>query len=242
MFVLGSINNQYSNFLTDRCVRLKMLFTTHSQLPCRFTFSEMINQFLQSMLKRFSLLPVIIMLILLMFGGCQNEAIDDFSDISFELTNQNGETVLFPDDFEGAPLVLGFIYTNCPDICSFITANVQNVYQQMGNPGDVQFALITFDPGRDTPEVLKKYAQSFEMDHEPFQFLTADSSTIASFMDRMSVRTQESYSKELDNGERMYFLNHSDKILLIDEDSRLIFDYGGSMTSPELIIEDLQKL
>lgn len=174
--------------------------------------------------------------------GCKNEAIDDFSDTSFELTNQNGETVLFPDDFEGAPLVLGFIYTNCPDICSFITANVQNIYQQMDNPGDVQFALVTFDPERDTPEVLKKYAQSFEMDHEPFQFLTADSSTIASFMDRMSVRTQESYSKELDNGERMYFLNHSDKILLIDGDSRLIFDYGGSMTSPELIIEDLQKL
>lgn len=192
--------------------------------------------------EKYSPLPVLTLLSLLLFVGCRNEARDDFSDTSFELTNQNGETVHFPDDFEGAPLVMGFVYTNCPDICSFITANIRNVYRQMENPGDVQFALVTFDPERDTPEVLKKYAQSFEMDREPFQFLTADSSTISSFMDRVSVRTQESYSKELENGKRMYFLNHSDKILLIDEDSRLIFDYGGSMTSPELIIEDLQKL
>ncbi|NBC05061.1 MAG: SCO family protein, partial [Bacteroidetes bacterium] len=154
----------------------------------------------------------------------------------------NGEEVTFPDDFEGAPLVMGFIYTNCPDICSFITANVHDVYQQMENSGDVQFALVTFDPQRDSPEVLKKYAQAFEMDHEPFQFLTADSSTIASFMDRVSVRTQESYSEESEDGERMYFLNHSDKILLINENSELIFDYGGSMTPVNIIIEDLNKL
>ncbi len=192
--------------------------------------------------ERYSPIPVLILLILFLFAGCRNNAIDDFSDTSFELINQNGETVHFPDDFEGAPMVMGFIYTNCPDICSFITANVRNVYRQMENPDNVQFILVTFDPQRDTPEVLKKYAQSFEMDQEPFQFLTADSSTIASFMERMSVRTQESYSEELDNGDRIYFLNHSDKILLIDEDSRLIFDYGGSMTSPNLIIEDLQKL
>lgn len=174
--------------------------------------------------------------------GCGNETLDDFSDSSFELTNQNGETVTFPDDFEGAPLVMGFIYTNCPDICSFITANVRDVYREMENPGDVQFALVTFDPQRDTPDVLKKYAQSFEMDHEPFQFLTADSSTIGSFMDRMGVRTQESYSEEMENGERMYFINHSDKILLINEDSELVFDYGGSMTPVGIIIEDLNKL
>ena len=194
------------------------------------------------MVTRFFSFSSILFLILILTAGCANNSIDDFSNTNFELVNQNGEAVHFPDDFEGAPIVMGFIYTHCPDICSFITANVQNVYKQMEEPGNVQFVLITFDPKRDTPEVLKKYAQSFEMDHEPFQFLTADSSTIASFMDRVSVRVNESYSKDLENGERMYFLNHSDKILLIDEDSRLIFDYGGSMTSPKLIIEDIQKL
>lgn len=186
--------------------------------------------------------PIILSFLFLSIIGCGNDTLDDYSDSSFELTNQNGETVTFPDDFEGAPLVLGFIYTNCPDICSFITANVRGVYRGMENPGDVQFALVTFDPQRDTPDVLKSYAQSFEMDKEPFQFLTADSSTISSLMDRVNVRTNESYAQENENGEQMYFINHSDKILLINEDSELVFDYGGSMTEPKLIIEDLNKL
>lgn len=199
-------------------------------------------QLLFSISMRRLYLSLISLFLFVFMIGCGSNAMDDYSDSSFELTNQNGETVTFPDDFEGAPLVMGFIYTNCPDICSFITANVRGVYRGMENPGDVQFALVTFDPQRDTPEVLKSYAQSFEMDKEPFQFLTADSSTIASFMDRVNVRTNESYSQESENGERMYFINHSDKILLINEDSELIFDYGGSMTKPQLIIEDLNKL
>ena len=178
----------------------------------------------------------------LLLSACGSPALDDYSDVSYELTDQNGETVIFPDDYQGSPLVIGFIYTNCPDICSFITANVGKVHEEMSNPGDTKFVLVTFDPERDTPEVLKSYAQAFGMDREPFQFLTGDPETIDDFMKRVSVRTQESYSKELDDGDRMYFLNHSDKILLINENSELIFDYGGSMTPVNIITEDLNKL
>jgi len=137
---------------------------------------------------------------------------------------------------------MGFIYTNCPDICSFITANVKKVYEELDDPADTQFILVTFDPERDTPDVLKNYAQSFDMDREPFHFLTGSPDLIEQFMERVSVRIQESYSKETEEGERLYFLNHSDKILLINENSELIFDYGGSMTPVNIITEDLEKL
>jgi protein SCO1/2 len=184
----------------------------------------------------------IITALTLLLSSCGSPALDDYSDVRYELTDQNGETVIFPDDYQGSPLVIGFIYTNCPDICSFITANVGKVHEEMSNPGDTKFVLVTFDPERDTPEVLKSYAQAFDMDREPFQFLTGDPETIDDFMKRVSVRTQESYSRELDDGDRMYFLNHSDKILLINENSELIFDYGGSMTPVNIITEDLNKL
>jgi protein SCO1/2 len=181
-------------------------------------------------------------LLLLMIYGCNSPAMDDYSRESFELIDQNGETVIFPGDFEGSPLIVGFIYTNCPDICSFITANVGSVYEEIEDPGDTQFVLITFDPQRDTPEVLKDYAQAFDMDREPFHFLTGDPQTIEALMERVSVRIQESYSRDLENGERLYFINHSDKILLINQNSELIFDYGGSMTPIPIIVEDLNKL
>ncbi len=194
------------------------------------------------MLKFFLKISTVYLLTMLLLTSCGSPALDDYSDSEFELINQNGDPVIFPDDFEGAPLVIGFIYTNCPDICSFITANVKKVYDELEDPGETQFVLVTFDPERDTPDVLKQYANAFDMDREPFQFLTADPETIDEFMQRVSVRTQESYSRDVENGERMYFINHSDKILLIDDNSRLIFDYGGSMTPVNIIVEDLNKL
>lgn len=192
--------------------------------------------------NRFSFIVGTILLSVLLFTSCSDPALDDYSDVSYELINQNGETVRFPDNFQGDPLVVGFIYTNCPDICSFITANVKKIHDEMDDPGKTQFVLITFDPARDTPEVLRDYAQAFDMNTSPFHFLTGDEQVVNDLMTRFGVRTQESYSKDLENGERLYFINHSDKILLINEQSELIFDYGGSMTPPSIIIEDLEKL
>jgi len=185
-------------------------------------------------------IPVLTLFILL--TSCSSPALDDYSNVQFDLVDQNGSLVTFPDDFRGAPVVMGFIYTHCPDICSFITANVSKVHNEMSDPGNTQFILVTFDPNRDTPDVLKGYADAFDMDREPFQFLTGEPEVIDQLMRRVGVRTQESYSREVEDNERIYFLNHSDKILLIDGQSRLIFDYGGSMTPPKIIIEDLEKL
>jgi len=105
-----------------------------------------------------------------------------------------------------------------------------------------QFVLITFDPERDTQEVLKKYAQAFEMDRPPFRFLTGEPEQIRALMERVSVRTSVTDERELEGGETIYFLSHSDKILLIDQESRLVFDYGGSMTPVRIMAEDLKKL
>lgn len=174
--------------------------------------------------------------------GCNDDRLDDYSNDSFELVNQNGEPVTFPGDFKGSPLVVGFIYTNCPDICSFITANVQKVYNEIEGSGNTQYVMITFDPERDSPDVLKNYASAFDMDREPFHFLTGDIETIDALMSRVSVRSAVSDERILEDGERLYFLNHSDKILLIDERSRLVFDYGGSMTPVNIIVEDLAEI
>lgn len=179
---------------------------------------------------------------LLSLQSCGSERLDDYSDDSFSLINQDGENVTFPDDFEGAPLVVGFIYTNCPDICSFITSNVKKIYNAGSYPEGTQFVLITFDPERDRPDVLKSYAGAFDMDRAPFQFLTGSSNEIERLMGRVSVRKEISREQETEAGESVYFLSHSDKILLIDSQSRLVFDYGGSMTPVDIVAEDLSKL
>lgn len=178
----------------------------------------------------------------LILAGCGSETYEDLSDTSFNLVDQNGEEVIFPDDFRGKPLVLGFIYTHCPDICSLITANFYKTWVELNKPDEIQFVIATFDPERDTPDVLKDYAADFRMDRPPFRFLTGSKEEVAALMERMRVRNQVSDTRETDDGEEMYFLDHSDKILLIDQNSRLVMDYGGSMTPTHIIIEDLEKL
>ncbi|MGM0506149.1 MAG: SCO family protein [Bacteroidota bacterium] len=185
-----------------------------------------------------------LLLIFLVIGlaGCGPDRMDDYSDLSVELVNQNGETVRFPDDFRNKPIMIGFIYTHCPDICSFITANLYKTWQELEETEEAHFLLITFDPERDTPEVLASYAEAFDMNQPPFQFLTGSPETIDSLMERFDVRQQVSYTTETEEGEELYFLNHTDKVLLIDEESRLVTDYGGSMTPVHIFTTDLENL
>ena len=51
---------------------------------------------------------------------------------------------------------------------------ILKVQKEFNNPDDIQFLGITFDPKRDTPEVLKNYKGLFNLD-DNFDFLTADS-------------------------------------------------------------------
>lgn len=180
-----------------------------------------------------------ISLIALLFISCGNpDALDNFGKKKYTFVNQDNEEVVFPDDYKGKYVVMGFLYTNCPDVCPLITQNMQKMQKELNNPDDIQFVGVTFDPQRDTPEVLKYYKDAFKLD-DNFNFLTGDTTTVNKFMEMVRVRSQVSYSKEAEWGEEIYFLNHSDKIMVINPESELIFEYGGSMTRPGMIVEDI---
>ena len=187
--------------------------------------------------------PVILSVFMLAFIACNSgpKIIDDLSDKSFEVLHQNGETVIFPDDYEGKYVVVGFIYTNCPDICPLVTQNLIKVQKEFNDPDDIQFLGITFDPKRDTPEVLKNYKELFNLDRN-FDFITADSTTISELMDSVRVRSQVSFTQVREDDKEVYFMNHSDKIMVLDKKGRVIFEYGGSMTPVNYIVEDIQSV
>lgn len=180
----------------------------------------------------------------LLFLSCQTgpKVIDDLGDRSFQLVDQDSVAVTFPDDYQGRFVVLGFIYTNCPDVCPLITQNMIKIQKELHSPDDVQFIGITFDPERDTPSVLRKYKDTFKLGKN-FDFLTGDPSVISEVMDSVRVRSQVSLTTTTDNGKEIYFMNHSDKIMVLDKKSRVIIEYGGSMPGiPNLIVEDFQTL
>jgi protein SCO1/2 len=91
------------------------------------------------------------------------------------LTNQDGEQVRLWDDLlKDKIVVVELIYTHCQFTCPLETARLAQVQRILGDRvgKDVFFISITLDPRRDTPEVLKAYAEKFHVG-PGWQFVTA---------------------------------------------------------------------
>jgi protein SCO1/2 len=87
---------------------------------------------------------------------------DYFPDVL--LTTQDGKSVRFYDDLLKDKIVaVDLIYTHCQFSCPLETARLAQVQRLLGDRvgRDIHFYSITLDPARDTPEVLKAYADKF---------------------------------------------------------------------------------
>ena len=80
----------------------------------------------------------------------------------FRLTDHTGKPRSLAD-FKGKIVVLFFGYTQCPDVCPTTLTELSQVKQLLGADADkLQVLLVTVDPQRDTPEVLKAYMANFD--------------------------------------------------------------------------------
>lgn len=80
---------------------------------------------------------------------------------AFELTNRDGRTVSLAD-LAGRPWVADFIFTRCPASCPVMSMRLATFNQEL--PDDLDLHLVSFsvDPEHDTPQVLQRYAESFD--------------------------------------------------------------------------------
>lgn len=81
-----------------------------------------------------------------------------------ELITQDGKKVRFYDDLiRGKIVVIDFIYTHCVDACPLETARLAQVQKMLGDAvgKEIFFYSISIDPKRDTPAVLKAYAEKY---------------------------------------------------------------------------------
>lgn len=63
-------------------------------------------------------------------------------------------------EFEGKYMLMTFIYTACSTVCPQLEMNVKEIYEQIPDEyvgEELMFLSISFDPDRDTPEVLDNY-------------------------------------------------------------------------------------
>lgn len=81
-------------------------------------------------------------------------------NLNSELLNENGQKVKL-EQFRGKPVVISMAYTSCAYTCPLILSQMQQIEKKLAEAGkkDVRFVLVSFDPEKDTPAVLKAYAK-----------------------------------------------------------------------------------
>jgi protein SCO1/2 len=81
---------------------------------------------------------------------------------AFRLAGHDGSPRT-PADFAGKVLVVTFGFTRCADSCPIALATLARLMDALGEDAkNVQAALITVDPERDTPGLLAKYVTAFQ--------------------------------------------------------------------------------
>ena len=190
-------------------------------------------------------IPVLI-LIILVFQNCQPdfEVIKDLKYNEYQLLNIDSNDVLFPDMIEGKVGVIGYIFTNCPDICPLTTNNMRLIQESLksDNIEDVQFISISFDPEVDRPSVLKKFAEIRDLDLSNWYFLTGEKNTIDKLMKQVGVIAFVGDSTTFSDGSKTYYYTHTDRIQLIDREGRIRKNYSGSTINVEEIVNDVKLL
>nr|WP_166367183.1 SCO family protein [Pseudomonas akapageensis] len=96
------------------------------------------------------------------------------------LVNQDGKTLHFFDDMiKDKVVAINFIFTSCTDSCPLETARLRQVQKILGDRvgSDVFLYSISIDPETDTPELLKQYAEKFQVG-PGWQFLTGNKDDI----------------------------------------------------------------
>ncbi len=152
----------------------------------------------------------------------------------FALTSQDGAEVTL-GSLRGKVVAVTFIYTWCPDVCPMLTDKLARVQDALGPDfgTKVAFVSITIDPERDTPGVLKEYAEAFKADFAGWSFLTGEPAAVLEVAHRYGVAV----AKTADGG-----VDHTLLTTLIDRQGTMRVQYLGYRFDEEEFRHDLQGL
>jgi cytochrome oxidase Cu insertion factor (SCO1/SenC/PrrC family) len=152
----------------------------------------------------------------------------------FNLTDQTGRKVT-DKDFLGKYMLVFFGYTYCPDLCPTELQVMSAALDNLGaKADDIQPIFITFDPQRDTPEVLKQYISNF---HPRFVGLTGTPEEIA-----VAAKAYRVFYNKLENtsGPDTYLMDHSTITYLMDKQGKFLKHFSYS-TDAAALSQALEK-
>ena len=95
----------------------------------------------------------------------------------FAFLNQDS-IIISNEDFNKKVYVAEFFFTSCPSICPIMNKNMKRIENRFGKRQDFGIASFSIDPIKDTPSVLKAYAESYDVFSQNWHFLTGEKDKI----------------------------------------------------------------
>jgi protein SCO1/2 len=136
---------------------------------------------------------------------------------SFTLNGQHGKVVL-----------LYFGYTNCQDECPATMAKLKLMMGILGNlASNVQVAMVTTDPARDTQAPMEKWMTGF---YPTFLGLLGSTDQLQA--------AYKGYGVTVEKGGE----THTTYLYIIDPKGNLRLTYNGPDIDPQLVADDVQNL
>ena len=152
----------------------------------------------------------------------------------FTLTKQDDNRLALKE-LRGKVLAITFIFVSCTDTCPLLTAKMVGIQDRLGSAFGMQvfFLSITVDPERDTPAVLKRYAEAHKANMAGWAFLTGSPAEIREVARRYGI-----YYKKNARGD----VDHTFLTSLVDQRGILRVQYMGVRFNPDEMLRDLQSL
>lgn len=129
-------------------------------------------------------------------------------EVSAALVDQQGQPVGL-DVFRGHPVLISMFYASCRDSCPLLIADIQRIEMELPPRvrANLRVVLVSFDPERDTPEVLQDLARARGVDQSRWRFLRAPDDTVREISAVLGLKY-----RRLPDGS----FNHSSVITLLD--------------------------
>jgi protein SCO1/2 len=157
---------------------------------------------------------------------------------SFSFINQDGQTVT-QEAIKGKVAIVNFFFTTCTSVCPRMNNNLKPAYEAFKTNPDVLLLSFTSDPQRDSPTVLKRYADSMQVNTAKWIFLTGKKDSLYRAA-RHSFKIDDP-SNFVDN-ETVDFL-HTQFVALVNTKGEVVKIYDGLKPSElSTIEEDVKNL
>ena len=143
----------------------------------------------------------------------------------FQLTNQNGQP-FGSEQLSGKIWIADFIYTTCPGPCPMISSRMSELQKPLQKT-DVHLVSFSVNPEKDTPEVLRGYADKLQAEPGRWDFVTGAKSAIYKL-------SHDGFKLAVSDGRDAQGIPvHSTRIVLVDRHGQIRGYYDA--TEPEAI-------